>query len=129
MKAKNVLIFLGILVVFIASGILFNSWKDKQLIKKSVYIAESDMRFVALAKQNASLTIQLKEKMQEIALKQATIDDLENNPTIIIQSNDKIHLDLDRLNAYNSIVLFTNNASKYKDNRNRYNLHRFIKDN
>lgn len=124
---NKILLTLGILVVFIASGILFNSWKDRQLVKKAVFIAESDLRFTQLVKTNVILQTQLKEKMQEIAQKQATIDDLENNPTIIIQSNDKIHLDLDRLNAYNSIVLFTNNAPKYDNKRERYSLHRFIK--
>lgn len=128
-KFKNILLFLGILVVFIASGILFNSWKDRQLRKKAVFIAESDLRFIQLAKKNVTLESQLKEKVQEIKENQATIEDLENNPTIIIQSNDKIHLDLDRLNAYNSIVLFTNNAPKYNNQRSRYSLHRFVKNN
>ena len=127
---KNILIALGVLVVFIASGILFNAYKDRQLVKETILRTESEMRFKQLIKEVA-----IKEKQKDsiaslVREKQALIDYLENNPQIIIQNNEKSHFDIQRLSAYNSIVLFTRNTAKYDSLKNgRYDIGRFSKHN
>lgn len=124
---KTILISLGILIVFIASGILFNSYKDRQLVKETTLRVESEMRFKQLVVDSKKWTAEKDSLKSTINDKQILIDYLENNPQIIIQKNDAQHINISSLNAYNSIMLFTNNISKYESNRNRYNFHNKFK--
>ena len=125
----NIVFAIGTLAVFIACGILFNSWKDKQLIKETTLRVESEMRFKQKVIEAIALTKQKDSLANEIKAKQVWIDYLENNPTVIIQKNDAAHININAMDAYNSIILFTNNTAKYSDQRARYSLHRFDKHN
>jgi hypothetical protein len=88
---------------------------------------EAETRLQEKVNEAKILTQQIDSLKGMISKKQAVIDYLENNPTIIIKQNDKAHLNIDRLNAYNSIVLFSDNIARYENNRGRYSLHRFNK--
>jgi len=124
---KKILIGLGILAVVIVAGIGFNSYKSWRDVKENTLRVESDMRFKQLFKEMENRDKRIDSISSIVEQKQSLIDYLENNPQIIIQNNDKSHLDIDRLNAYNSYLRFTNNATSYENNRERYSLHRFIK--
>lgn len=124
---RDILIGIGILGLIILTGISVNYYKNQQILKENTKRVESEMRFKQLEKEAVNLKSQKDSIMEEIAKKQAVIDYLENNPTLIIQNNDKIHLDIDKLNAYNTAVLWTNNIADYESNRERYSLHRFGK--
>lgn len=127
---KTILIALLVLVLLIATGIGVNSWKEYKLVKENTLRVESEMRFKQQVIEGKKLEKQLDTLNITIGQKQAVIDNLENNPTIIIKNNERSHIDIDRLNAYNSIVRFTDNAIKYQGYRaGRYNLHRFDKHN
>lgn len=92
-------------------------------------MAESDFRFTQLAKENKLMTIHLSELLQEIKSDKQKIESLEKYPSIIIQANDKIHIDIQHLDALNSILLFTKGASGYESDKSRYNLQRFTGNN
>ena len=130
MKMKNILIGVGGVAILITAFILFNSYKDNQIIKQTILRTESEMRFKQLVKENAIHQHQKDSIASVVAQKQALIDFLENNPQIIIQNNEKNHFDIQRLNAYNSIMLFTRNTAKYDSLKSgRYNIGRFSKHN
>jgi uncharacterized HAD superfamily protein len=126
---SNILIGLGILVVVITAGILFNSYKQRRDANETILRTESEMRFKQLVKEMVDRDQKIDSIASVIAQKQAVIDYLEKNPQVIIQNNDSKHFDIDKLNAYNSIVLFTNGATNYEASRERYSLHRFSKHN
>ncbi len=126
---KKILIGIGILAVVIGGWIGFNSYKSYRDVKENTLRVESEMRFKQLVKEQVERDKVIDSIASVIAQKQTLIDYLENNPQIIIQNNDKSHLDIDRLNAYNSYLRFTNNATSYENNRERYSLHRFSKPN
>ena len=129
MTMKNTLIALGILAVVIAAFFSFNAYKSYRDKKETTLRVESEMRFKQLIKEKVILGKEKDSISSLVAQKQSLIDYLENNPQVIIQNNDKSHLDIDKLNAYNSILRFSNNATEYENNRKRYSLHRFSKPN
>lgn len=119
---------LGILAVVIVAGFLFNGYKDRQIEKQTTLRVESDMRFKQLQKESVGIITERDSLKDVVGKKQAVIDYLENNPQVIIQNNDKIKMDISRLDALNSIKLFADNVSRYDSLQNgRYNLHRFDK--
>lgn len=125
---KKILIALGILAIVIVAGFLFNGYKSYRDKKETTLRVESEMRFKQLIKEKVILGKEKDSISSLVAQKQSLIDYLENNPQVIIQNNDKIKMDIDRLDALNSIKLFTDNLSKYDSLKNgRYNLHRFDK--
>ena len=119
------MIGLGILAIIIVAGFLFNGYKDRQMLKEKTLRVESEMRFKQLIIERVALDKQKDSISSLIAQKQVLIDYLENNPQVIIQNNDKIKMDISKLDALNSIKLFTDNTSKYSTNKERYSLHRF----
>jgi len=129
MNVKNTLIALGILVVIIAAFFSFNAYKDYRDKKENTLRVESEMRFKQLIKEKVVLDKQKDSISSVVKQKQDLIDYLENNPHVIIQNNDKIKMDINRLDALNSIKLFTDNLSKLDSQRTRYSLHRFDKHN
>jgi hypothetical protein len=126
---KNILIGLGILAVVIIAWIGFNSYKSYRDAKETTLRVESEMRFKQLVKEQVIRDKRIDSIASVIAQKQFLIDYLENNPQVIIQNNDKIKIDIQRLDALNSIKLFTDNLSKLDSQRTRYSLHRFDKHN
>jgi hypothetical protein len=128
MTMKNTLIALGILAVIIAAFFSFNAYKSYRDLRENTLRVESEMRFKQLIKERVVLGKEKDSISSLIGQKQALIDFLENNPQVIIQNNDKIKMDINRLDAFNSIKLFADNVSKYDSLKNgRYNLHRFDK--
>lgn len=126
---RNILIALGILALMIITGFVVNYFKERQLIKENTLRIESEMRFKQKVIEAEELTKQLDTAKTIISQKQTLIDYLENNPQIIIRNNEQAHISIDKLNAYNSIVRFTDNVAKYENNRQRYSLYRFDKHN
>ncbi len=127
---KKVLIGLGILAVIIIAWILFNSYKSWRDVKENTLRVESEMRFKQLVKEQLIKDKQIDSIASVISQKQSLIDYLENNPQVIIQANEKEHLSINKLNAYNSILLFTNNATRYDSLKGgRYLISRFSKHN
>lgn len=119
---------LGILAVVIVAGFLFNAYKDHQIEKQTTLRVESEMKFKQLQKESVGIITERDSLKDVVGKKQAVIDYLENNPQVIIQNNDKIKMDINRLDAFNSIKLFADNVSRYDSLQNgRYNLHRFDK--
>ena len=124
---RNILIGLGILAVVIVAGFLFNGYKDRQMLKEKTLRVESEMRFKQLIIERVALDKQKDSISSLIAQKQVLIDYLENNPQTIIQQNNDSHLSIDRLNAINTALLWTNNITEYENSRERYSLSRFGK--
>jgi hypothetical protein len=126
-KNTRYLIGTGTVLVLIIGAILFNGWKERQFLKEHAEKVEAEIRYKDAVIEAAKL-IKKKDSLESVIVrKQKLIDELENNPTVIIKNNDKSHLTIDRLNAYNSAYLFSNNIARYKGNRERYSLHRFDK--
>ena len=124
---KKILIGFGILAVVIGGWIGFNSYKSYRDAKETTLRVESEMRFKQLVKEQVERDKVIDSIASVIAQKQALIDYLENNPQVIIKNNDKIKIDIQRLDALNSIKLFTDNISYLTDSAKRHSMHRFIK--
>lgn len=82
--------------------------KIKQLAKEDV---ERDIRMVAIKRHSDSLQVILEYQ--------------QKYPNILIKENYEKHLSIDRLNAANTIVEFTNDLNDYRSQRERYALIRF----
>ena len=127
---RNILIALGIIVLVVATAIIVNTLAERKLLRETTLRVESQMRFKQKVIEGLVLEKRLDTLTTVISQKQVLIDYLENNPQIIIQNNEKAHLDINKLNAFNSIVRFTDNVSRYEGLRKgRYDLHRFDKRN
>ena len=127
---RNILIALGILVLVVATAIIVNTLAERKLLRETTLRVESQMRFKQKVIEGLVLEKRLDTLTTVISQKQVLIDYLENNPQIIIQNNEKAHLDINKLSALNNIVRFTDNVSRYENLRKgRYDLHRFDKRN
>ena len=124
---RNSLIALAILVAVIITWLIVSSIKNNLLVKETILRTESEMRFKQLVKEQAILVATKDSIESVIAQKQTLIDYLENNPQTIIQQNNDTHLSIDKLNAINTALLWTNNLTEYENSRERYSLLRFGK--
>jgi len=122
---KKILIGLGVLVVVIGLWAGFNSYKSWRDLKENTLRVESEMRFKQLVKEKVILGKQNDSIASLVAQKQALIEYLENSPQTIIQQNNDAHISIDKLNAINTALLWTNNVTDYENNRERYSLSRF----
>jgi len=122
---KNILIGVGVFVVIIATYMITNSIADNRLIEKTKKVTKLQDSIEFL---NTDIAIQktgiLSEKRITDSLS-IIIEFQKNNPTVIIRENDRIKIDINRLDALNSIKLFSDNIKKYETNKERYSLHRF----
>lgn len=117
---KEVLIVICIVVALIIGKILFSVYQDNRLVKQTILRTESDMRFKQLAKE----LVILKAEKDSLVVVNVALDSIievqKNHPSKIIIKYETIHVSVDNLDAINSIVLFTNNLTKYSNNRQRY---------
>ena len=126
---KKTLIGTGCLALLIAGYIGFKSYQSYRDVKENTLRVESEMRFKQLVKEQLIKDKQIDSIASVVSQKQSLIDYMVKNPQVIIQNNDKIKIDIQRLDALNSIKLFTDNLSKLDSQRIRYSLHRFDKHN
>ncbi len=124
---KNILIGLGILVLVIGTGLGVNAWKENRIQKETTLRVESEMRFKQKEIEAKKLVIERDSIQTVIDKKQTLIDYLQNNPQVIIQKTDATHISIDKLNAINTALLWTNNITEYDNSRERYSLLRFGK--
>ena len=126
-KIKSILVGLGILAVLLTAGFLFMEYKQRRDAAETTLQAQAQLRFeqhlkkeIILAKERDSIS-DLNDQ------KQALIDYLEHNPQVIIKQNNDAHISIDKLNAINTALLWTNNIAHYDSSRARYSLSRFGK--
>ena len=124
-KGQLILLVIAVIASVVITAMVVSSIKGHAIAKISAERTKAETLISVLAKEKVTLSIANDSIVAEIKQKTAFIEYLEHNKTIIIQNNDKIHIDLDNLNAVNSIVKFTDNASNYESQRSRYGLHRF----
>jgi hypothetical protein len=122
---KRYLIGFATIVLVVLTYMITGAIKDGQISRMAAERAAAEQRIIISAQKYKEKQVQLDSVINLADHKQQLIDYMENNPQIIIQNNEKAHLNIDRLNAYNSIVRFTTGASAYENNRKRYDLHRF----
>ena len=126
-QLRNSLIALSILIVAIATWIIVSAYKERQILRENTLRVESEMRFMQLVKEQMVLVATKDSIESVIAQKQSLIEYLENNPQTIIQQNNDSHISIDKLNAINTALLWTNNITEYENSRERYSLSRFGK--
>ena len=126
---RNILIALGILALMIITGIVVNAVKERNLVKQTTLRVEAETKIIQQAEEAKKIKSKLDSTINLVSQKQTLIDYLENNPQVIIKNNENAHLSIDKLNAYNSILRFSDNVAKYEGNRSRYGLQRFDKHN
>lgn len=123
---KGVLIGVAIIGLLVGVGFAVSIWKDRQLVRETIERVTLKNKLLERAEVEKAARVTSDSIVRVIVQKDALIKKLEGSQTIVIYKNDQIHLDIDRLNAINTALLWTNNIAEYEHNRDRYNLHRFI---
>lgn len=125
----KILIVIGSLIVLVTGAMLFNSYKDRQIVRETTKLVHAQDRIKLLQSEVAELQVDKDSIKKNIDSLNIILEYQKNNPSIIIKENAKIHIDLDKLDALNSIKLFSENCDEYNRNRERYSLSRFAKPN
>lgn len=125
--AKELIVIVIIVIALIAGKILFDTFRDNRLEKQTILRTESEMRFKQLAKELFVLKVQKDSLVIVNVALDSIIEVQKSNPSKIIIKYETIHVSVDNLDAVNSVVLFTNNITKYSNNRQRYSGFNSIK--
>lgn len=124
---NRLLIVVIVIIILLIITSYIRSYKESELVRQTTIRVESEMRF----KQLAVDIVVLKNKADSLKNKNTELENIiiyqKNNPALIIKKYETISVNIDNLDAIQSIQLFSNNITKFNNNRERYELYRFNK--
>lgn len=118
---------IGLVLIITGANMLYNSYKDKNLIKDTEALTEAKVNIKNLQEDRRIRGLENDSIKHHSDSLELVIEIQKNSPTIIYKNNEKSHSVIDNLDAYNAIKLFTTNIAYYKSNRSRFNGSRFVK--
>ncbi len=122
---KFIVVCILIVIAVIVGCVLWNGYKDKQLIQETTKRVAAEERIKQDAKEYSSRA-KVIDSLQIWSIKQeAIIEYQKKNPSIIIEKYEKEHATLDTISNSKSFELFSINIESYKANKDRYRLLRF----